>query len=362
MASETITVEHALALLAADRTATDAAARAYRIEHRWRADDEYRRLEATVEAVDDAASILQELGDPKRTITLDANGDRAEQILGLPELHAHAERRRLAKVIYGELQRSEDAAERLDLPTCTRLADELWRSGLRRMGDRGPTNDGLIELSNTFYAAFQRAKLDFDSTDVLNAVFQAGFNGITPDIITPHRFLILDEPTTYAVNHAMRQTGPDGVVALTPVLIDDWLIFARDRDGKPFYIITELWEEWCDLPAGADQEPDAIKRYMLPAAWYRGYFHHPEFWEPVEDQFAAGIPTATLGGAAPWWDETPTLPAPASRIEEVVTIEPRVDPSAIDEETGISAEERLLRAIFGEPTPPKPRPQGLGGL
>jgi hypothetical protein len=50
------------------------------------------------------------------------------------------------------------------------------------------------------------------------------------------------------------------------VFCDDWLIFAIDRQKNLYYIITEMWMEWCDLPENADQEKNAIKKYMLPVA------------------------------------------------------------------------------------------------
>lgn len=48
---------------------------------------------------------------------------------------------------------------------------------------------------------------------------------------------------------------------------DDWLIFAVDPDtGELWEAVTELWPEWADLPRDADQQPNAVERYMLPHA------------------------------------------------------------------------------------------------
>lgn len=62
---------------------------------------------------------------------------------------------------------------------------------------------------------------------------------------------------------------------------DDWLIIAVDQERKAYYVITELWEEWLDLPEGADQEENAVAKYMLPIAfkeWDR------LSWKPVIDE------------------------------------------------------------------------------
>jgi hypothetical protein len=48
---------------------------------------------------------------------------------------------------------------------------------------------------------------------------------------------------------------------------DDWLIFFKDKEtGKLYFVITELWLEWLDLPDNADQEQNAVEKYMLPIA------------------------------------------------------------------------------------------------
>lgn len=88
---------------------------------------------------------------------------------------------------------------------------------------------------------------------------------------------------------------------LTAVLCDDWLIYARDRNGNAYYISTELWSDWLNCQPGADSDPKAIEHHMLPAAWSRGYFSHPEWWHRVEPQFEHEIPTEPLGGV-PFWD------------------------------------------------------------
>lgn len=62
---------------------------------------------------------------------------------------------------------------------------------------------------------------------------------------------------------------------------DDWFIYAEDSEGRAYYLNTELWPEWADLPPDADQEEDAIERYMLPHA--RPLLRQPERWERVPD-------------------------------------------------------------------------------
>lgn len=47
---------------------------------------------------------------------------------------------------------------------------------------------------------------------------------------------------------------------------DDWFIYAVDEKGKLYYVITETWTEWLDLHKNADQEPNAVEKYMLPIA------------------------------------------------------------------------------------------------
>lgn len=46
----------------------------------------------------------------------------------------------------------------------------------------------------------------------------------------------------------------------------DWLILAEDQNGDTWYVSTECWAAWADLPDGADQEDGAIEKYMLPLA------------------------------------------------------------------------------------------------
>lgn len=53
---------------------------------------------------------------------------------------------------------------------------------------------------------------------------------------------------------------------LTYAFCEDWLIYARDKEGRLFFVITEMWTEWLDCPENADQEPNAIEKYMLPVA------------------------------------------------------------------------------------------------
>jgi hypothetical protein len=53
---------------------------------------------------------------------------------------------------------------------------------------------------------------------------------------------------------------------LTYAFCDDWLIFAKDAEGNLYYVITEMWEEWLDCPDDADQEENAVEKYMLPIA------------------------------------------------------------------------------------------------
>jgi hypothetical protein len=33
-----------------------------------------------------------------------------------------------------------------------------------------------------------------------------------------------------------------------------------------YFLWTEVWAEWLDCPPGADREPHAVERYMLPIA------------------------------------------------------------------------------------------------
>jgi hypothetical protein len=48
---------------------------------------------------------------------------------------------------------------------------------------------------------------------------------------------------------------------------DDWLIFFKDKEtGKRYYVITEMWLEWAELPENAISEENAIEKYMLPVA------------------------------------------------------------------------------------------------
>lgn len=46
---------------------------------------------------------------------------------------------------------------------------------------------------------------------------------------------------------------------------DDWLIFAVDGDDL-YYVITELWPEWLDVPEAEQDKPGAVEKYMVPVA------------------------------------------------------------------------------------------------
>lgn len=51
------------------------------------------------------------------------------------------------------------------------------------------------------------------------------------------------------------------------VKCDDWLIFFCDLNtDKMYFVCTELWPEWANLHENADQEDNAIEKYMLPIA------------------------------------------------------------------------------------------------
>lgn len=57
-----------------------------------------------------------------------------------------------------------------------------------------------------------------------------------------------------------------GRITLKYEKCDDWFIFARGDDGELYAVCTEIWPEWLDCPEGADQEPRAVEKYMLPVA------------------------------------------------------------------------------------------------
>jgi hypothetical protein len=96
-------------------------------------------------------------------------------------------------------------------------------------------------------------------------------------------FVPLSDPhLSEAIAHASRQADLASPVELTAVLVDDWLIFARDREGNAFYTATEMWEEWLDLAPEAEYERGAVQKYMLPVAWHKGYFRERSWWTPVE--------------------------------------------------------------------------------
>jgi hypothetical protein len=46
---------------------------------------------------------------------------------------------------------------------------------------------------------------------------------------------------------------------------DDWLIFALDGDDL-YYVVTELWPEWLDVPEAEQDKPGAVEKYMVPVA------------------------------------------------------------------------------------------------
>jgi len=48
---------------------------------------------------------------------------------------------------------------------------------------------------------------------------------------------------------------------------EDWAIYARHIvTGDLYYVITEIWEEWLDIPEEEQQLENAVEVYMLPVA------------------------------------------------------------------------------------------------
>jgi hypothetical protein len=62
---------------------------------------------------------------------------------------------------------------------------------------------------------------------------------------------------------------------------NDWLIVALDEKGVMYFVDTESWPERFDLPAGADQELNAVEKYMLPVAFRK--------WEALNWKRAAQV-------------------------------------------------------------------------
>lgn len=63
------------------------------------------------------------------------------------------------------------------------------------------------------------------------------------------------------------------------VFCEDWFIYATDENGNLYYVLTECWPEWSDLPKEADREENAVEKYMLPIAlkmWHRLSFRKTE--------------------------------------------------------------------------------------
>lgn len=71
-------------------------------------------------------------------------------------------------------------------------------------------------------------------------------------------------------------------------MCDDWLIFSYDDEGNVYFVSTEMWPEWLDQPEGADKEPDAVEKYMLPIAqkqWYRIHWRQDNEIKTVWDMW-----------------------------------------------------------------------------
>ena len=70
-------------------------------------------------------------------------------------------------------------------------------------------------------------------------------------------------------------------------MCEDWLIYGKGSDGRTYWVSTELWPAWADLPEDADQEEGSIEKYMLPLARQR--------WDSLRWQtFDAEIPEHLL--------------------------------------------------------------------
>lgn len=60
---------------------------------------------------------------------------------------------------------------------------------------------------------------------------------------------------------------PEGNSRFCYLKCDDWFIYAKDKEGNVYSLVTECWGAWNDLHEGADQEEGAVEKYMLPIAF-----------------------------------------------------------------------------------------------
>jgi hypothetical protein len=66
------------------------------------------------------------------------------------------------------------------------------------------------------------------------------------------------------------------------VFAEDWLIYAIDKNKNLYFVNTELWEEWLDVPQEETFKNNSIKKYMLPIALKENYLN----WHTTESKFS----------------------------------------------------------------------------
>lgn len=66
----------------------------------------------------------------------------------------------------------------------------------------------------------------------------------------------------------MKRLVKTAIPELKYAFCDDWLIFAYDKNGDLYYVNTELWPDWAEIPNWKEEAwtPGSVEKYMFPVA------------------------------------------------------------------------------------------------
>lgn len=88
------------------------------------------------------------------------------------------------------------------------------------------------------------------------------------------------------------------------VFCDDWLIFAIDKQKRLYYVNTEMWPEWLDIPEKQQWQANAVRKYMLPIArkdWNNFYWRPAELADGKQEVFSYLKHYRTLASIYLWY-------------------------------------------------------------
>lgn len=77
---------------------------------------------------------------------------------------------------------------------------------------------------------------------------------------------------------------------------DDWAVYAKDKNNNLYFVNTELWQQWGEVPNYPEctQEKHAIEKYMLPIVlknWDKLYWQYSSAKLIFKTVFTDGKPS-----------------------------------------------------------------------